>query len=575
MRLPYYLLAFLLFLPMASSACTGSESIFVPAIVESGGSLVEMIVRLVPGDGDIYITTYPYSAVSTQVSVHDAVLYGFEAAGEQFGTCDVLVKIEGGNVASYVEGPSAGMALSVLTYAALKEEPLLEDATITGAVASGGDIERAGGIYEKALAAAQNGMRYFVIPRASIHERILLMPIKKSYDIQIIEVTHTDQAIDFLAHGVFPPEPELLAENQGIPRGIIPYSDPRLEPFHPLAERMIAQEQSVVDALPAEEEEQEVIRSFYIDDIARQQFLLDQGYVFTAANEAFLGYIDAVTIIASQDVHQLDLYNKQAAIAQCLNNLPEKFKTDENFEWLIAADLRKAWAEERLQSVDPEMAELLEEKYILFNQLEYGEAWCFVSQQLRELSPAPGLTSPAIDENAFQMLALENLQAVGEVELPSIEIQEHARSSRLLYNQGKYAASLYDSTFVLSFQETQEDWAALSDTELNNRTEQLLQENYSSVWARIYQSHAVYLNQENDSNSITVYQLLLYAHNLDSIHTQMVELLSDRPPSTLMNTTLGAIPTVPVPTYQGPSECFPSYILAIILFSTVILWTRR
>src|SRR3989338_1473755 len=113
-------LALLLLFSISFSICSGNASVYVPAIVgDNGGELVNLSVNLIDGYGDVYITASPRTGVSTQESAENSVELAFQKSGRDIFACDTLVHIGGKNIAGYVDGPSAGAAFSVLTFAAL------------------------------------------------------------------------------------------------------------------------------------------------------------------------------------------------------------------------------------------------------------------------------------------------------------------------------------------------------------------------------------------------------------------------------------------------------------------------
>lgn len=516
----------------------------------------------------------------------DAVYYGFSAAGRDIRECDVLITIHGGELADFVEGPSAGAATAVLTYSALEGNAISPQATITGMVDIDGNVQPVGGVYEKVRAAAQLGLAYFVMPPATLHDRVLLLPLTQQYNIQVFEVETAQEAIDFLLHGIRPPKRDILTDFRPIPTDLPPYASPTLEPFRPLAEDMIALEIVAVQKLPEDSEDARVIKSFFLNDLERQEVLLQNGYLFTTANEAFLNYIDAVTILNAAGIETLDLRQKKTEISNCLDSLEEKPKTMDNLEWLIGADLRKSWARERLRSIDPGLSELAEEKYYFFNQLQYAETWCFISQELRALAPM-GEGEP-LNESALRPLAERELEQMENNSITSgADIAQHAASARWLFNEGKYAASLYDSVFVLSAQDAERELLTFTPEKLDERFTRLLQKNRTALWANVYQSQGAYLSLGNLDEKRSAYRVLIYADELDGLHDKMLEELMapavplvSIPPQPASTPAPSPFPSLPLPNSPPltPSTdnatCATVYILAFAFAGGLLVWIR-
>ena len=91
---------FFFLIPILIFACDGTASILVPAVVGDGSSLVNLSVRLIPGTTEVFVSTYPQTGTSTQISVEDAAIYAFSRAELQ--DCDAIVKIDTGNFAGFV-----------------------------------------------------------------------------------------------------------------------------------------------------------------------------------------------------------------------------------------------------------------------------------------------------------------------------------------------------------------------------------------------------------------------------------------------------------------------------------------
>lgn len=605
MRPIVLLLTLVLFLSLSFAACDGSSFIFVPAVVGDGGSFVRIDLQLQPGTGNIYLGSSPRLAVSTQTSAEDAVFYAFSAAAQDPKECDVLIHIDGNRIANYVEGPSAGVAFGVLTYAAVTHHSILPDATVTGAMDSKGNVQPVGGVYEKVRAAAQQGARYFVMPQSSIQDRILLLPIKKAYPIRIIEVRNGQEAIDFLVYGVAPPEQNLSSLSPNPVPTTAPLYPSSLEPFRPLAQAMMDLHRQTLQALPESDPDTQALKRYFENDLQRQQVLMEKGYLFTAANEAFLDYVSTSTILHSDRIAQLSVDDRKVQINACLDALPALPKTAENWEWLAAADLRKAWARHRLVSTTLPEDALVEEKYYTFNQLQYAEGWCFISSQLRQLASTGGFPFP---EENLRALAAEELAQAESLDplVSSTDSADHAATARLLLEEGHYAASLFDSTYALSGEKARKEAADLSPEDLDSRLQRLLAENRTSLWGRIYQSQGAFLagsGPGQPGQKLTAYQVLSYARALDALSGRILIAqgsVSAAPSPSLSWRVLGESPnpitsslspledilnqisqksssTSPSPAGPLPESgsCPVSFLFAFIFFSSVILWVRR
>lgn len=74
---------------------------------------------------------------------------------------DVHVNIVGG---ANVDGPSAGLAITLAVFSAVTRTPVRQDVAITGEVSLSGQVKAIGGVYEKIYGAKQAGMKTILIP---------------------------------------------------------------------------------------------------------------------------------------------------------------------------------------------------------------------------------------------------------------------------------------------------------------------------------------------------------------------------------------------------------------------------
>jgi predicted S18 family serine protease len=131
MRYPALLFPLLLLSSLAIGVpCDSSIGMLVPAVVGNGGGLVNVTMSLQDGDGSIYTTIDPRLGLMTQDSIDQAVGYA-RRLSEDDGACDVIVRFEPMEGAGYIDGPSAGSALTIMAYALFSNESIRSDTIIT------------------------------------------------------------------------------------------------------------------------------------------------------------------------------------------------------------------------------------------------------------------------------------------------------------------------------------------------------------------------------------------------------------------------------------------------------------
>lgn len=85
--------------------------------------------------------------------------------GEELSDYDIHVNVVGGG---NIDGPSAGAAVLLAIYSAVKQVPLPQDVAVTGEVSIRGKIKPVGGIPEKLYGAKRAGIRRVYIPKDNL-----------------------------------------------------------------------------------------------------------------------------------------------------------------------------------------------------------------------------------------------------------------------------------------------------------------------------------------------------------------------------------------------------------------------
>lgn len=502
--------------------CSGSASTFIPAIVSNEygietGKLVIVDLKLIPGDGTIYVPTHPTVGVSTQISFNDAVNYAFYKSNKKIDECDVLVKMNHGDIGGYVEGPSGGVAFSVLTYAALNNLTLPSDMVFTGAVDMFGNVLQVGGVYEKMKMAAERGMNHFVSPVNSIQELILTEKIQQEYGIEIFEIERVDEAINFAFYDIAPAKKELRLETKNLSY-LVQYNYSGMEDFVDVAKEMIETENQSIDRLPDSIWEYKELKKYYENAITNQKTILEKGYLFSAANDAFLNYIDIESLAVLDRIETINMDEKKKEIASCMATLQDKPKTAGNFEWLVGADIRRGWASIKLQQINSTNYGIADEKYNTYRELMYADAWCTVSSSLRKHASNEG---GIIDEKAFKTLAKETLETANALNGTDSDLEFHLKNANALFNEGKYGATIYEAVFVIKTAKAMKELKEMDPKELNAKLNKLQKEHREYFWGKIYHSQGVFVMQGKDSNNATAYRVFKLAEGLDDATKEM------------------------------------------------------
>ncbi len=508
------LVALLIFFSLAFAECEGEISQYVPAVVGNGGGMVNITIRLAPGSGEVFSTVDPNLGIMTQDSLTEAIAYARSMSGNT-QQCDMLITFATDPKAEFLDGPSAGAALTVMSYALLENKTLRNDAIITGSIERDGSVGPVGGLYEKAKQAAERNAGYFITPTENFYEMLLLNSLEQDYDIEILEAENVEEIIGFMTENKAIEQKELDVRKREIPE-LEPYNSTSTGSFRKVAQRMIELEENELMLIDGSTETNAQIAEFFENEFERQQHILEQGYLFSAANEAFLNYIEISTIVGVLD-NNIDLPRKKGEVGICLTSLKRPQMTDRNFEWVVGADLRKGWAFDKINQTVVEEDTLTDEKYSKYNQLMYARAWCKVAEELINATPVEG---EPLDEQLWNELAMHYLNQAYETGTTSAETTERLRIAERAYRQGSYGAAIFDSIYVAEMEKANSE-IVLPQEELEKKTGRLIAKEPTSLWGKIYHSQGVFLKSQNQTAG--AYRVLMLAGALDSAAKEMKE----------------------------------------------------
>lgn len=192
----------------------------VAAIDRAGqGVIGDLTVTVRKGTGLILVSINDVLAgYDTQYSARVAAQAASDYTMKSIENLDIIYSIK--TDAPLVSGMSAGAAMSMATVAALEDRNLKEGVIMTGTIDEYGYIGAVGGVYEKALAAKENGLELFLVPlnqatgityekneecrtRAGfnfcrINYEPIVVDISKEVGIYMVEVENIEEAAKYI-----------------------------------------------------------------------------------------------------------------------------------------------------------------------------------------------------------------------------------------------------------------------------------------------------------------------------------------------------------------------------------------
>jgi predicted S18 family serine protease len=153
------------------------------------GGTADLFLEVKPGNGRIFIDSFPLSKIDTQITMRFASEIACDLLERDCSNYDFFYTITASS--AIVGGPSAGAAATVLTVALLDNQALYNDTIMTGTINSGNLIGPVAGIPAKTLAAQGKGYKRVLIPRWDIVNNTP----DENLSIEVISVSTLEDAL--------------------------------------------------------------------------------------------------------------------------------------------------------------------------------------------------------------------------------------------------------------------------------------------------------------------------------------------------------------------------------------------
>lgn len=497
MKKAFLLLAFVLAFAYAVE-CNGSIEMGLPAVTEGeekDGEIVLVEMRLIPGKGNAYVGVEPPTDTSLQGSVEIALGVAEGLAGEET-ECDVLVTIL--DQSEYVQGPSGGAAFSLMAYSLLTGNQMRNDATITGAVNEEGIVLPVGGLYEKALSARAVGKEYFITPLQTVDEKLMLRNLE---GVVIYEVNNMEEAADFFFGRIVPEEKPLNLTVEPLPE-LAEYEGVDTPRFRQIAEGIMSREGKAIAGI----EDQE-LREYFGEKMLQQVELIEKGYYYSAANDAFLSYImaDSLSMIDAPDVE-----GKKEEVEDCLDSVEVAITTYDNYEWIMGAEARLKRAENQLEVYGDMGSGTKEEQYFIVYQLDFAVAWCDAAKDMHSAASEIGgqpMNGELLKEHVETLINISS-------NYTEIERSENYRNGVEMYEEGSYAGAAYELMYALALEKQ-----SLDMLQNNLSSEQIAELNRGereSLWGNVFKAHSYYLMEIDDLGG--AYAVAIFSKGMEEMY---------------------------------------------------------
>ncbi len=207
--------------PQSTTAATPSDAnrpgmVHLLAVRQVGfnqyeGVVTDIIVAIAPGSGQVFVNTVPLTGYDFQETARIAVEVAASRAHVNPNQYDFGFTIRGPMQIQVVDGPSAGLPMTVAAYSAMIKKPANPNVYSTGEISPDGTVGTVGAVYEKSFAAAQNGAKVILLPSSETTVRVITSnelgtssrtisiqdELRKQYDVTVVGVSNIDEALPY------------------------------------------------------------------------------------------------------------------------------------------------------------------------------------------------------------------------------------------------------------------------------------------------------------------------------------------------------------------------------------------
>lgn len=168
------------------------------------GGVATLYLQVKPGQGSIFVESYPLAKIDTQVAIRFANEVACEYSEVDCSNYNFFYTIRADS--PIVGGPSGGGATALLTLSVLEDIKLKDNFAMTGSISSGGIIGSVAGIKEKVEAAGKNGKEFVIIPELALEKNPIFnassnsTPLTKesleNYSVKVVPVITLEEALE-------------------------------------------------------------------------------------------------------------------------------------------------------------------------------------------------------------------------------------------------------------------------------------------------------------------------------------------------------------------------------------------
>lgn len=476
---------------LCSLAVAYTTSMFAPAVLENEnvGVLTAISLNVTPGTGNVVISGPSAVGSSTLQSAQQAVSY----ATSYLNVNKALYNFNYSFLnSSNVSGPSGGLALTLLAVSGIEHKQLARNFTVTGTIGADGSVGLVGGVYDKVAAAKNGSERYILVPYSpnTSLESLIYYVSQQSFNIPVVPVSNISQALQF-AFGSPTAVPLSINLTVNYHANLLSNYTPsctgcNLSAFSQLVNSTFSFAQGIEENISGNLGSS---KQSLLNNLQQYNQIASKGYLYTAADLAFLDAISAYTLQNSQN---LTLDSTQSLIDNasfyCSSIVPPQM-TNTNYEYVAGGKLRQLWANITIQDAQKTLNasqttdDYIQTAYVLAPAI----AWCNGASSMYSIAYSLGgnsvIVSSAIKQKAAALMANASKFGSGL----------YYQSAQRAYSSGDYATALYAATYANAFGQP---IPAATNAELMNITAADLANSTTGIWPSQFAAQSVFYSNE-------------------------------------------------------------------------------
>lgn len=525
-----------------------NTSIHVPAVLGNTDTGVISVITLnvTPGNGTVKILGPEHVGQSTLSSAITGANYASNYLNINESKFNFTYFIN--DNLSNVTGPSGGLAFTLLAISGLSGKPIRQNFTLTGTISSNGVVGPIGGITDKVSSAKAYGLTYVLapyVPEGSF-EYTLYYISQQLNNIPIVEVSNVSQAIPYAFSGQLPKISPLTytISSSNFSLASIPNApfncNCNESYFDNLVNYTLNMTSSEINNMPSNFS---ALKTQFYSELATYKEIASKGYEYTAADSAFIEYINAY-IYANSDNYTLPkAYTLYNTVLNYCNSLTPPNMTPQNYQYIISGQARQSWAQQNLITANAELNSTQSTDNIIEAISTIGEsaAWCDATNNLFSQASKINMLSNSTTPYTFS----SNIEKLAHSDLIALAINNsqsmYYAAALNNYNQSQYGSALYTMYYLMA-QTAPVNASKYNTTILISSFNNSL----NGIWPVAYGNSAVFyaeqasLSNKSASSSylFTSYQLSLIARGISNLNNILENNF------TLSNTSISSITAI-------------------------------